>query len=73
MKDYVRRKPCKLKTNYIYHKMYTCFFLNSRPRKKWWNGRRHFKYLTQLNKSKNLTSNLGMYTVNMSLYEVISD
>ena len=34
MKYYVRRKTCKLKTNYIYHKMYTCFFLNSRPRKK---------------------------------------
>ena len=33
MKYYVRRKTCKLKTNYIYHKMYTCFFLNSRPRK----------------------------------------
>ena len=33
MKYYVRKKPCKLKTNYIYHKMYTCFFLNSRPRK----------------------------------------
>ena len=35
MKYYVRRKTCKLKTNYIYHKMYTCFFLNSRPRKKY--------------------------------------
>ena len=33
MKYYVKRKTCKLKTNYIYHKMYTCFFLNSRPRK----------------------------------------
>ena len=33
MKYYVRRKTCKLKTNYIYHKTYTCFFLNSRPRK----------------------------------------
>ena len=34
MKYYVRRKTCKLKTNFIYHKMYTCFFLNSRPRKR---------------------------------------
>ena len=36
MKYYVRRKTCKLKTKYIYHKMYTCFFLNSRPRKMWY-------------------------------------
>ena len=35
-------------------------------------GRRHFEYLTQCNKSINLTSTNGMYTVDMSLYKVIS-
>ena len=47
MKYYVRRKTCKLNTNYIYHKMYTCFFLNSRLRK---------NNLHILNKKENLSS-----------------
>ena len=59
MKYYVRRKTCKLKTNYIYHKMYTCFFLNSRPRKIHTMITEVFKRIKASIKCETLPSNLS--------------